>query len=154
MNHSQILLRLSIAHNIKHLFQRPPFTSSIINKACKIPMVTKKLKTRPISYLTNLISHQVSSIEYRESLIIKKACPTIYPQKIVIDFFAPADYYICNIDSLSWRIWDSKTISGRIRKCARLVAVAPARKKQRRKRPKRKPRRKRNSLSPQVVACP
>jgi len=36
---------------------------------------------------------------------------------------------------------DSKTISGRIRKCARLVAVAPAGKKlPGKKRPKRKPR--------------
>ena len=65
--------------------------------------------------------------------------PTIYPQKIVIDFFAPADYYICNIDSLCWRILDSKTISGRIRKCAIRVAVAQKRKKQpKRKRAKRK----------------
>jgi hypothetical protein len=62
----------------------------------------------------------------------------------VIDFFAPADYYICIMDSPCWRILDSKTISGRIRKCARLVAVAPARKKlPRKKRPKRK-QRKRN----------
>jgi len=68
----------------------------------------------------------------------------------VIDFFAPADYYICNIDSLCWRISDSKTISGRIRKCARLVAVAPARKKLPGKKPKRKPRKRNKQSQPEL----